>query len=309
MDLSTVVIVVFLAVITGTVTLILLVRDLVFSSGSREFGVRRTQPMRRMPTVFDKPRAHTIRGRLDQAFDYLVYESDIGATPLSASLLLLATALAIGGGVWLYTDNVFYGSIGGIVGLVLPMLYMLVQRIRRFRAVEQQLPYVLEMMARSVRAGQSLDQAITLVARDSNGVLSREFARCQRQLEMGRSFEKTLKSLAARIRLVDMRILATTLIVQRKSGGKLPETLERMATVVRDRLNAKRQMQATSAAGRASTMLIATIVPGAYVFMMTFMPKHMRAFTDDALGKQLLALAIALLVIGIVWVLKLVRSQ
>src|SRR5690606_25529622 len=108
------------------------------------------------------------------------------------------------------------------------------------------------------------------------------------ELQMGRSLDRVLKSLSSRVRLVDMRILTTTLIVQRRSGGHLSETLERMAMVVRDRLTAARQMKASTGAGRMSTMIVAGIAPLATIAISILHREHFTLLFEDSLGRVLL---------------------
>jgi tight adherence protein B len=165
------------------------------------------------------------------------------------------------------------------------------------------------MLARGTRAGQSVEQAVRLVASESGGVLGPEFRRCSQQLEMGRGFDKALKTLAGRVCIVEMRILATTLIVQRQTGGRLSETLDRMAEVVRDRLTAHRQIKASSGAGRTSTLVIASVAPIAYLAMFLFHRPHVQYLFDDPLGRLLLLLALVLEVIGLGWVFYLLRRE
>ena len=118
-----------------------------------------------------------------------------------------------------------------------------------------------------------------------------------------------VKSLSRRIRLVDFQILATTLAVQRQTGGNLAETLQRMAVVIRDRMNTRRHLRSATAAGRASAMLIATICPLAYLFMFFWQPEHMKILYEDPLGQTMLCVAVALELTGILWVVALLRQQ
>jgi tight adherence protein B len=186
---------------------------------------------------------------------------------------------------------------------------MWIYRVRRMREIREQLPNVLDMLARAVRAGTSLDQAIKIVGSEAGGVLGREFTQCARQLEMGRSLPAVVKSLAMRVRLIEMRILSTTLSVQRQSGGNLADSLERMAGVIRDRLTARRRLRAATGAGRASTLLIATLGPLAYLVMFVWQPEHMSIMYQDPLGQLMLFTAISLEVVGILWVASLLRQE
>jgi tight adherence protein B len=299
----------------GTIALLalaaaLVIRDLVFGARVAGGTVAATPGrLRRMPNVFDQAPLQGFFGRVDQGFDRLVLESGAELTSYAAFLLLLVGGLLLGGGAWLYTAEPLNGVAGGLAGMALPLVGLAIRRSRRLAAVREQLPHVLDMLARGTRAGQSVEQAIQLVAEEAGGVLGAEFRRCRQQLEMGRAFDRTLKSLAARVRLVEMRILTTTLIVQRQTGGHLSETLERMAGVIRDRLNAQRQIRAATGAGRTSTLVVAGIAPLAYLCVFAFHREHIDVLYQDAAGRLLLLTALVLELIGLLWVFALLRRE
>lgn len=299
----------FASIVLIALAAALVMRDLLFpqrAGVSVGTGARR---LRRSQTVFDESPPRSLSARIDQGFDRLVLETGYELSPAVAFLLLLCCALALGGGMWLYFDDPLAGVAGGVAGLLAPLAVMMIRRSRRMAQVREELPHVLEMLARGTRAGQSIEQVVQLVAAEAGGVLGPEFRRCSQQLEMGRSFDRTLKTLAGRVRTVEMRILATTLIVQRQSGGRLSETLERMAGVVRDRLNAHRQIKASTGAGRTSTLIIASVAPIAYAAMFLLHRPHVQYLFDDPLGRLLLLLALVLEVLGLAWVFFLLRRE
>lgn len=267
------------------------------------------RPLRRKITVFDLPPARGPIERLDQSFDRLVLESGHDMIPMTVFLMLLSSGLFVGGCIWLYYDQPLSGIAGGLMGMLVPLVVLTVHRGRRMRAIREQLPHVIDMISRAVHAGESVDQAIDLVGKEAGGVIGQEFARCARELELGRSFSSSLQSLAARVRLVEIRILATTLIVQRQSGGNLAETLERMSAVIRDRLTAYRQMRAATGAGRAATILIAVVSPAAYLFMFAFQPEHVSVLYTETIGRLMLITALVLEIVGVLWVVSLVRHD
>jgi len=312
-DLSLITVVCFVAVIAAAGAGAMLLRDLALpgspSSGRGLTLHGRRVGLRRRPTVFDQTPARSVSGRIDQAFDQLVLESGWDCTPIAGFLLVLASGLLGGGLLWSYYDDLLAGIAGMTIGMLVPLVVMTVQRARRMHAVREELPYVLDLLARAVRAGESLDQAIAMVGNETKGLLGREFLQCARQLDMGRSVETVVKSLANRLRVVELRMLATTLTVHRQAGGNLAEALERMSSVVRDRLSARRQMRASTGAGRASAILIATVSPLAYLVMFLWQPEHVRVLYDDPLGLTLLAIAVILELVGVLWVVALLQNE
>jgi len=126
---------------------------------------------------------------------------------------------------------------------------------------------------------------------------------------MGLSMEAAMRSLTRRAPLTEMRILAATFMVQRQTGGNLPLTLERLAGVIRDRLSYYRQFRASTAASRIGTVLIALAGPAVAAYMLIWQPDYIRNFAEMPGGWTLLAIAIVLQVIGLAWILSLLRSD
>lgn len=263
----------------------------------------------RLPLARDAVPRTGLVGSIDDKFEKLVVESGVPADGLTVTMLLLLTGLLCGGGAFLWTDDLLSGLIGFAVGLVSPLPYLSLRRASRLRDVQMQLADVLDMMARATRAGESLDQAITLVGQRASDPLGLEFRRCARHLQMGLSVSAAMRSLVHRLPLMDMRILATTLAVHRQAGGNLSITLERMSRVVRDRMVYRQQMRSVTAAGRFSAMMIATVGPLLFLYMFTFQREYAGKLVDLPLGNIMLVIAVILEVVGLVWISRLIRTE
>ena len=118
-----------------------------------------------------------------------------------------------------------------------------------------------------------------------------------------------MRSLTARVRMIETRILASTLIVHRLTGGNLAVALDRMASVIRDRLNYHRQLRAATGAGRASAIIIATVTPLAFLLLFVWQPDHVGILLDSSIGRAMLGAAVVLEIIGIMWVVRLLRTD
>lgn len=283
----------------------LLLRDIIF--GGQKQTTKKS--LRRTQTVYDRPVKSSFLGRIDQGFDRLIIESGIEISPVTGFLVLLASAMAAGGAIVIYSNQLLYGIGGGILGLILPMFIFSVKRRARFREIRQNLPTMIDILARATRTGQSIEQAIQLAAEESQGIIASELNKLNNSLNMGSSFDRAVKVFARRLPLVEIRILATTLMVQRQSGGHLSETLERMANVIRDRISIQNQIRATTGAGRLSTAVIAALAPAAFVIIMVVNPDHVEILMNDPTGRFLMVLGVVLEVLGLLWVLMLMKNE
>lgn len=295
------------SILCMTVALALVLRELFGAAGGA--GTLKVGGLRRPFNVTDELPSSSLTGRLDQGFERLVLESGVATSPLAALFWLLFLGLTVGGALFIWRDQPLAGMTGVLLGMAGGLVWMLRQRSVRYRLMREALPDVLDLMSRAVRAGESLDQAIQLIGDETTGPMGQEFQLCSRQLDMGMSLSAVMKSLMRRVRLPEVRILATTLMVHRQTGGNLALTLERMSGVIRDRLNYVRQMKASTGAGRISAFMIALAGPIMFLLMFTLQYEHMRIMFDQPLGQSLLVAAVVLELVGIVWVLSLLRAE
>tara|TARA_R110002111_G_scaffold261984_1_gene336584 strand:- start:50442 stop:51374 length:933 start_codon:yes stop_codon:yes gene_type:complete len=308
-DSSSIALICFAAVTVSALAIYLFIRDLSGAGSSKSAPFAKRPRLRRIRNVFDQEPAESILGKIDQSFDRLVLENGADFTPFSAFLLLVACGLAIGGAIFVYSDQPLAGIAGMMGGMFAILVILHFRRKRRMHLIQEELPEMIDLLARSTHAGASLEQAITIVSEEAKGPLSFEFRRCARQLDMNMSVPAVMKSLSNRIQLIDLKILTSTLMLYRKTGGNLPANLERMAGVIRDRINYRRQMKASTGAGRASALLMTVIAPVAFVVLIVVFPDHVSNLYTDPMGNILLLTAIVLEVTGILWVSALLRTE
>tara|TARA_R110002095_G_scaffold159356_1_gene138165 strand:- start:7225 stop:8157 length:933 start_codon:yes stop_codon:yes gene_type:complete len=308
-DSSSIALICFAAVTVSALAIYLFVRDLSGAGTSNSASFAKRPRLRRIRNVFDQEPAGSMLGKIDQSFDRLVLENGSDFTPFSAFLLLIACGLAIGGAIFIYSDQPLAGIAGMMGGMFAILVILHFRRKRRMHLIQEELPEMIDLLARSTHAGASLEQAITIVGEEAKGPLSVEFRRCARQLDMNMSVPAVMKSLSNRVQLIDLKILTSTLMLYRKTGGNLPANLERMAGVIRDRINYRRQMKASTGAGRASALLMTVIAPVAFVVLIVVFPDHVSNLYTDPMGNILLLTAIVLEVIGILWVSALLRTE
>lgn len=263
---------------------------------------------RKGPRIDEQPGKGPL-GRMDQAFDRLVVDAALRCSPQALLLLMLGCGLLFGGALFVLTDDPLPALVGMLAGMFVPLPYVAYLARRRMATIQEQLPGVLDCMSRAMRAGESLDQAVTFASRETVAPLGNELRYCAHELEIGQSDTVVLQSLARRVRSSEIRILVTALLVHRKTGGNLAVLLERLARVVRDRLDFRRQSRAVTAAGRFATGLIVAVAPLVVVYLALFQTDYLHRFFDQPLGWTLLILAAALHLCGLVWITSILRND
>ncbi|MCO6458853.1 MAG: type II secretion system F family protein [Pirellulaceae bacterium] len=289
---------VFAAGTSGVLALGLVLRDLLRRPENPEQS-------RRLSLLPPQPTG----GRLDLAFYRMVEESGL---PLDSFTALL---IPLGGGMvglltgLLLLDNLLAAATGLVLGCTVPLLVMAVVRWWRVGRMRKELPDALQIVADSIRAGQTLEEAFDLTARDMKGPLSAEFAWGRSQLQLGHAPLSIMARMVRRIPLQEFRVFATAVVVHRRAGGNLSLLTERMAKSARERQELRGHMLAATAGSRLSAvgMIVGSII--AMCVLGWLEPEYVAKFFEHRLGPPLLAIAIGLQLLGTFWVWRVVREN
>jgi len=127
---------------------------------------------------------------------------------------------------------------------------------KRISMIEEQLPDAVELMVRSLRVGHPFSAAIQIVAKEVPDPLGSEFGMIADEAAYGRDISESLKDLAERVDMQDLRFLAVAVTIQAQSGGNLAEILDGLAKVVRARFRLFRRVRAITAEAKWSGMFL-----------------------------------------------------
>ncbi len=127
---------------------------------------------------------------------------------------------------------------------------------KRMAMIEEQLPEAVELMVRSLRVGHPFSSAISIVAKEVADPLGTEMGVISDEAAYGRDMGETLKAMAERLDMQDMRFLAVAVTIQQTSGGNLAEILDGLAKVIRARFRLFRRVKAITAEAKWSGKLL-----------------------------------------------------
>lgn len=164
-------------------------------------------------------------------------------------------AMTVGGGISLSLFGLLRGSwllvlILAVVGASIPYIYVNTKRKMRLEALRKQLPEAYDLIARALRAGQTISQTMQGVADEFAQPIAGEFSYCYEQQNLGLPTEVALRDLARRTGLLEINIFVVAVIVQRQVGGNLAEMLEGLSALVRDRYRIRGVIQTLTAEGK-----------------------------------------------------------
>lgn len=206
---------------------------------------------------------------LIERLDEYIEQAGLAFTP--ARLLSITAATASGFALcgFILRGSVVAAGIGLAIGAATPFLYVECKRCQRLEKLRSQLSDAFDLMARAIRAGQTMSQAMQGVADEFTQPIAAEFSYCYEQQNLGLSPDTALRDLARRTGLIELKIFVVAMMVQRQVGGNLCEMLEKLAHVVRDRFRIRGLIKALTGEGRMQAVVLMALPFGMFLIMLT----------------------------------------
>jgi tight adherence protein B len=258
------------------------------------------------PRLRAQPAGGTVAGwfALTRAGRWLDTVLRQAGSPLTASRFFAAIlSFAIVGGLVSWLLGASTGIALGVVLMlvILPLGLLLRRRQQRLAQIGKQLPDVVDLVGRALRAGHALPTALQMAASEGPEPLALEIAVVNEEIAFGVSQHEALQKLAQRVPIDDVRYLVIAVLLQRETGGNLAELLDNIGRLIRARLQLQIKVRVLSAEGRLSAWIL-TVLPFALAAVIAAInPELSRVLTGDPVGVQLVTASLVMMLLGIVW--------
>ena len=180
----------------------------------------------------------------------------------------------------------------------IPLGYVWWIRRGRLAKFGKQLVDALDLISQALRAGQSLPAGIQLVAEQMSEPIGPEFNRAYEQQNLGVTLEKSLLEMCDRIPNLDLKFFATSVVLQRQTGGDLAEILDKIGHLIRERLKIHGQIQALTGEGRLSGIVLLALPPALFGVMLRLNYDYVMMLFNDPLGQKMLIFGIVMQFLG-----------
>jgi tight adherence protein B len=201
-------------------------------------------------------------------------------------------------------DSPVVALIGVVVVALLPPAIVSFLANRRRKAFNSTLPDTLQLLASTLRAGYSLMQGVEAVSQEVSEPMGRELRRVVTEARLGRPLEEALEGVASRMESGDFAWAVMAIRIQREVGGNLAELLVTVAETMTERERLRRDVNALTAEGKVSAIVLGILPVGLGLFIYTANPGYMDPLFEETVGKILLFGSIILAFLGFWWMKK-----
>jgi tight adherence protein B len=223
-----------------------------------------------------------------------------GSSRKVGEVVLMAALLSVIG-FWIGQNaGALFALLFAVMFGMIPGLYIRRLQAKRLRRLEEQLPDALDIIVNALRAGYSLQAAMEFAGRELAAPLGPEFLRFYDEQRLGMDVRQALVRLEERVGTADMKMLVTSLLIQRETGGNLAEVLGNLAALVRERVAFRGHVETLTAEGKLSARFLTALPVLLFIALTVLNPQYERTLWTTAEGRMMLLYGFGSLAMGYV---------
>jgi tight adherence protein B len=234
------------------------------------------------------------------------FELDVELSGLNLSPLAIAGWTIVGGIVVSIGVALYFQALWGLLaGLLAPFAtrFIVSRKVSKMRkAFEEQLADNLDVLAGAMRTGHSTMGALSVMVDSAIEPSKTEFRRVLQDEQLGVPLDDALMVMARRMESYDAEQIALVMRLQREAGGNTAEVLDRVAEVIRGRMELRRLVDVLTAQARISRWVL-TALPIFVLLALVFTGgDYLQPMFDSLIGKIMLVVGAIMVGIGSFWI-------
>ena len=192
-------------------------------------------------------------------------------------------------------DYLFYQNVWVLILVVPASVWMLkIRRKQRIRERKRKLNYefrdALTAMSVAVQAGYSVENAISICTKDLEQLCGRdsdiwkEFRYIETQQKVSVPVEDLFLDLADRSGIEDIENFASVFQAAKRTGGDMNRIIQKVARMLSDKIEVKKEIEATLAAKKGEQMVMSLMPVGIIVYLKLTSPGFLDIMYGNILG-------------------------
>ncbi len=239
------------------------------------------------------------------------FEADVELGGWRLSALAIAGWTIVGGiAASLVAAIVFQSLWGLLLGLLAPFFtrWLVSRRVSKMRKdYQEQLPDNLDVLAGAMRTGHSTMGALSVMVDSADEPSKSEFRRVLQDEQLGVPLDDALMVMARRMESEDTEQIALVMRLQREAGGNTAEVLDRVAEVIRGRMELRRLVDVLTAQARISRWILTGLPIFVLLSLMFTGGDFLDPMLNSLVGRIALVFAAVMVMIGSFWIKRLAK--
>lgn len=204
--------------------------------------------------------------------------------------------------MWIALGLFVLGLLFAAVQICLPWYIVRRMAQKRKEQIEDQLADAMVSLSSAIKAGLSLAQALEILSQQTPKPICQEFQQIVGEYKLGKPLETCLQETKNRLQSENFALFAAAMEASRESGGRLNETVDRIAHSVRELQRLERKVIAETAQARASAFYMSLapfFVLALYYYFVD--PENTTRLFTTVVGQIMLATAMVLNILAYLW--------
>jgi tight adherence protein B len=270
----------------------------------KAIGERRPANWRHISTFVDRTKwGRNAQERLRLA------DLDISPTIFLAARLVLIAGLYLAV-QFILEINVFVNLIVSLAGAqLITGAYLRSRQDHYVASFDAQMPEVALLMGNSLRAGLAVLQAFEVVAERMQRPAGREFDRLAREIRLGKGLDEAMLDMFKRLPSEELRMMVTTILIQRVAGGNLAHALSVMSEAITARFKLRDEVRTMTAEARYSGLILVVMPIVVLGILNRLMEGAVGQFLSNPLGWIVGGLFVGVMVLAFTLIGRVSRVQ
>lgn len=192
-------------------------------------------------------------------------------------------------------DYLFYKNVWVLVFMLpVPALYLKWKKRQLIRERKKKLNYqfkdALNSLSVAVQAGYSVENAVSACARDlerlyeKNDDIMEEFHYIESQQRVSVPVEELFLDFGERSQVEDIENFAAVFYTAKRTGGDMDKVIQKVARMLGDKIDVKKEIEATLAAKKSEQMIMSLMPAGIILYLQVTSPGFLSVLYGNPFG-------------------------
>ena len=174
---------------------------------------------------------------------------------------------------------------------------------KRKRSLNYQFRDALNALSVAVQAGYSVENAVAACARDLERLypeetdIVKEFHYIETQLKVSVPVEELLLNLGERSGIEDVENFAAVFYTAKRTGGDMTQVIQKVARMLSDKIEVKKEIEATLAAKKSEQMVMSIMPAGIICYLKLTSPGFLDVLYGNPFG--ICAMTVCMVIYGL----------
>lgn len=196
-----------------------------------------------------------------------------------------------------------------LFGFFILDVFLKIREKKEEKRIEQDFLKAVIIMNNAFKSGRSIMQAVELVSTELEGPISNEFKKILIDLTYGLELEVVFDRFASRVKLEEVKYMASSLVILNETGGKITKIFSSIERSFIERKRIKDEMNSTLALSNFVFKVLVAIPFIIFVLIYFMDPTYFIPLIKEPLGNLILVLIILIYIVYIVLVKKIVKIR